>query len=95
MVNQFNRETQEIEREGKHNRERIYDFIFANKKQGVKAGAIINHTGLSDQAVPQAPKDTIKRKEDLQDKEKEILSRYFNSKFVRFICKPYEIRWSV
>ena len=52
MVNlHYNQESDKIEREGKQNRERIYDFIFANKKQGVKAGAIINNTGLSDQAV--------------------------------------------
>ena len=51
MVNQFNKETEKIEREGKHNREKIYNFIFAEKKKGVKAGAIINHTRLSDQAV--------------------------------------------
>ena len=54
MVNlKYNQEIDKIEREGKQNRERIYDFIFANKKKGVKAGAIINDTRLSDQAVHQ------------------------------------------
>jgi len=50
---QYNQVSDKIEREGKQNRERIYEFIFSNKKKGVKAGAIINDTRLSDQAVHQ------------------------------------------
>ena len=35
MVNlKYNQEIEKIEREGKHNRDKIYDFIFAEKKKG-------------------------------------------------------------